>query len=97
MHGEDICVDLSNNTKTDLENLLSLIYSGSIDATVEEIKRVILLSQSLYIPVPVSEQLISILGIEVAKTSPPPLLLESGKAYNLYLSQIIKKIPVLAY
>ena len=46
-HGEDIYIDLSHHSKSDIENMLSLIYSGSIDATVEEIKRVLMLSTRL--------------------------------------------------
>ena len=46
-HSEDIYIDLSHHSKSDIENMLSLIYSGSIDATVEEIKRVLMLSTRL--------------------------------------------------
>ena len=42
------------------------MYAGSIDASVEQIKKVIVLAHSLGIPVPVSEQLTSVLGMDMS-------------------------------
>ena len=46
--------------------MLNIVYTGSIDASVEQIKKVIILAHSLGIPVPVSEQLSSVLGMDMS-------------------------------
>jgi len=63
---EHVSVDLSDHSKSLIELLLNIVYAGSIDASVEQIKKVIVLAHSLGIPVPVSEQLTSVLGMDMS-------------------------------
>lgn len=63
---EEVSIDLSDHTKSLIELVLNIVYTGSIDASVEQIKKVIILAHSLGIPVPVSEQLSSVLGMDMS-------------------------------
>ena len=74
-----VFLDVPECGKEEIESLISIVYSGSIDATVEEIKKLLRLAHSLYISVPVSEQLNSILGLDLA---PHPLLLQPQVQLN---------------
>ena len=58
-------IETKTNYQAEVEALISIIYTGSIDASVEEIRRMLLLAHSLYISVPVSEQLNNILGLNL--------------------------------
>ena len=48
--------------------LLEIVYTGSLEATMEEMRRMLILAHSLYISVPVSDQLMKMLGLSL-----PPL------------------------
>jgi hypothetical protein len=54
--------------QADVKSLLEIVYTGSIEATMEEMRRMLTLAHSLYISVPVSDQLMKMLGITL-----PPL------------------------
>ena len=71
--GEEVSLELPEHDKSEVEALISIIYSGSIDASVEEIRKMLVLAHSLFISVPVSEQLNSILGLSLTP-HPPPLI-----------------------
>ena len=55
-----------------LQSLLDIIYNGSIEASLDMIRRLLVLAHSLYISVPVSEQLITMLGLELPPQPPLP-------------------------
>jgi len=67
-----VFLDVPECDKDEIDSLISIVYSGSIDASVEEIKKMLTLAHSLYISVPVSEQLNSILGLSLVPHPPPP-------------------------
>ena len=71
--GDEVTIDLPEYNKKEVEDLVSIIYSGSIDASVEEIRRLLVLAHSLYISVPVSDQLNTILGIQLVPHPAPSL------------------------
>ena len=70
---EVVFLELPEYTKDEIESLISIIYNGSIDASVEEIRDMLTLAHSLYIPVPVSDQLNSMLGLNL---TPHPTLIQ---------------------
>ena len=62
---ESVTLDLPEYTKQEIDALVAIVYNGSIDASVEEIKNMLVLAHSLFIPVPVSDQLNSVLGLNL--------------------------------
>lgn len=63
-------LDLPDSQKHVVESLLEIIYNGSIEADLELIRCMLSLAHSLYISVPVSDQLMSMLGLQLP-TLPP--------------------------
>ena len=63
-----------------MKSLLEIVYTGSIEATMAEMRRMLILAHSLYISVPVSDQLMKMLGLTLPplptlpwlKPKPPP-------------------------
>lgn len=62
-------LDLPDTGKEEAAALLEIIYTGSVEASLEEMRNMLRLAHALYITVPVSEQLTALLGLE----PPPPL------------------------
>ena len=66
--------------QADVKSLLEIVYTGSIEATMAEMRRMLILAHSLYISVPVSDQLMKMLGLTLPplpklpwlKPKPPP-------------------------
>ena len=46
--------------QADVKSLLEIVYTGSIEATMEEMRRMLILAHSLYISVPVMKSMILI-------------------------------------
>ena len=63
-------LDLPDSPKHVVESLLEIIYSGSIEADLELIRSMLTLAHSLYISVPVSDQLMSMLGLQLPSLPP---------------------------
>ena len=68
--GSITILDLPDNPKHVVESLLEIIYSGSIEANLEQIRSMLSLAHSLYISVPVSDQLMSMLGLQLPSLPP---------------------------
>jgi hypothetical protein len=62
-------LELPDTGKEEMAALLEIIYTGSVEASLEEMRNMLSLAHALYITVPVSDQLTSLLGLE----PPPPL------------------------
>ena len=62
---ESTILDLPDSPKAVVQSLLDIVYSGSIEATLEEMRNMLTLAHSLYISVPVSDQLINMLGLKL--------------------------------
>jgi len=101
---EDVtCLDLPEHEKAEIEALVSIVYCGSIDASLEEIRGMISLAHSLYIPVPVSDQLNAMLGmnlpVEPVPVVPPglrtdqfnPMLAQSMNGVNMETMSVIQQ------
>jgi len=58
-------LDLPDAPKDVVQSLLDIVYSGSIEATLEEMRNMLTLAHSLYISVPVSDQLINMIGLKL--------------------------------
>ena len=84
---EVVFLELPEYNKEEIESLIAIIYTGSIDATVEEIRNMLTLAHSLFIPVPVSDQLNSMLGLNLTP-HPSPLQQPFPSSQNL-LSKFI--------
>ena len=67
---ETTILDLPDSQKHVVESLLEIIYSGSIEADLELIRSMLTLAHSLYISVPVSEQLMTMLGLQLPALPP---------------------------
>ena len=69
---DDTILDIPDAEADVLQSLLDIIYNGSIEASLDMIRRLLVLAHSLYISVPVSEQLITMLGLELPPQPPLP-------------------------
>merc|ERR1719410_122020 len=77
MTGEEdhTVLDLPDTDHEVVAALLDIVYNGSIEASLEMIRKLLTLAHSLYISVPVSDQLMSMLGLQLPpqqKLSPGP-------------------------
>ena len=59
--------DISND---DLSLLLEVVYNGVVEATIEDLRSLILLAHSLYITIPLSEDLMDSLELTLPKIPP---------------------------
>ena len=67
-------LDMPDSDHEVVQSLLDIVYNGSIEASLEDIRRLLTLAHSLYISVPVSDQLMSMLGLQLPpqpKLGPP--------------------------
>ena len=76
MTGEEdhTVLDLPDTDHEVVAALLDIVYNGSIEASLEMIRKLLTLAHSLYISVPVSDQLMSMLGLQL----PPQQKLPPG-------------------
>merc|ERR1719336_407708 len=76
MTGEEdhTVLDLPDTDHEVVAALLDIVYNGSIEASLEMIRKLLTLAHSLYISVPVSDQLMSMLGLQL----PPQQKLRPG-------------------
>merc|ERR1719195_141174 len=76
MTGEEdhTILDLPDTDHEVVAALLDIVYNGSIEASLEMIRKLLTLAHSLYISVPVSDQLMSMLGLQL----PPQQKLPPG-------------------
>ena len=58
-------LDMPDSDHEVVQSLLDIVYNGSIEASLEEIRRLLTLAHSLYISVPVSDQLMAMLGLQL--------------------------------
>ena len=74
-------LDLPDTGSEVVEALLEIIYKGSIETSLEMIRSMLTLAHSLYISVPVSEQLVSMIGLHLPPQSslPQPSSLSSSQ------------------
>ncbi len=90
-----MCIDLPDVSPDDVRRLLSVIYNGFVEATLEELRRLIFFARDLCILIPVSKQLLNSLNIELPETpapatpvpsnerpSPPPLKIKNVATIN---------------
>ena len=101
---ETTILDLPDSQKLVVESLLEIIYSGSIEADLELIRSMLTLAHSLYISVPVSEQLMTMLGLQLPALPPvnkPKLELPAGltslnpAAMSLWQQQILGQYAMM--
>ena len=67
MTGEEdhTVLDMPDSDHEVVQSLLDIVYNGSIEASLDMIRRLLTLAHSLYISVPVSDQLMSMLGLQL--------------------------------
>ena len=101
---ETTILDLPDSQKLVVESLLEIIYSGSIEADLELIRSMLTLAHSLYISVPVSDQLMTMLGLHLPALPPvnkPKLELPAGltnlnpAAMSLWQQQILGQYAMM--
>merc|ERR1719266_2627162 len=83
MTGEEdhTVLDMPDSDHEVVQSLLDIVYNGSIEASLDMIRRLLTLAHSLYISVPVSDQLMSMLGLQLPALPPvnkPKLELPAG-------------------
>ena len=62
---EHTILDLPDSDRDVVQSLLDIIYTGSIETSLDMIRNMLTLAHSLYIAVPVSDQLMSMLGLQL--------------------------------
>ena len=62
---EHTVLDMPDTSHEVVRSLMEIIYNGSIEASLEQIRALLTLAHSLYITVPVSDQLVSMLGLQL--------------------------------
>ena len=62
-------LDMPDSEHEVVQSLLDIVYNGSIEASLEDIRRLLTLAHSLYISVPVSDQLMAMLGLRLPPQS----------------------------
>ena len=70
-------LDLPDTPGPVVKALLEIVYTGSIEATLAEMRALLTLAHSLYISVPVSDQLVAMLGLQL----PPQPALQPGVSH----------------
>ena len=63
-------VELPDVTVEQVQLLLEVVYNGSVEATIEELRNLILLAHRLYITIPMSDELMQ--GLDVTLPNIPP-------------------------
>ena len=94
MTGEEdhTVLDLPDTDHEVVAALLDIVYNGSIEASLEMIRKLLTLAHSLYISVPVSDQLMSMLGLQL----PPQQKLPPGPSKPQGVEFPGKKFSVLS-
>ena len=73
---DNVCLSLPDIPVADVRMLLSVVYNGSIEASLEELRRVIFLARDLCVLIPVSAELLRSLEIDLPMPeypeAPPP-------------------------
>lgn len=68
---EDVqTMELPDTEQEELTLLLEIVYNGSVEATIEDLKNLILLAHQLYITIPLSDELINTLELELPPRKP---------------------------
>jgi len=78
---ENMALELPDTNKEEVQFLLEIVYNGSIEATLEEMRLLLTLAHSLYISVPVSDQLMKMLKLKLPPL--PPLNSTNSKAKDV--------------
>ena len=63
-------VELPHVTSEEMQMLLEVVYNGVVEATIEDLRKLILLAHRLYINIPLSPELMQ--GLELKLPSRPP-------------------------
>lgn len=77
---DHLTMSLPSSSLGDIRLLLEVIYNGSIEATLEDLQKIIFLARELMVQIPVSEDMLASLNFQdlpkmkefKAPTSPPP-------------------------
>ena len=69
---DETLLDMPDADHDVVKSLLDIIYNGSIETSLDMIRRLLVLAHSLYISVPVSDQLVTMLGLELPPQTPLP-------------------------
>ncbi len=63
-------LELPDISSDDLALLLEVVYNGVVEATIEDLRSLILLAHNLYITIPLSEELMDTLELTLPKIPP---------------------------
>ncbi len=68
---EDVqTLELPDADRDNVSLLLEVVYNGVVEATIEDLRRLILLAHSLYITIPLSDELMDTLELTLPKITP---------------------------
>ena len=62
-------LELPDASQENLQLLLDVIYNGEVEATIEDLREMILLAHRLYISIPLSDELMAGLDLTLPKVS----------------------------
>lgn len=82
-------VELPQVTSDEMQMLLEVIYNGVVEATIEDLRKLILLAHRLYIAIPLSNELMQ--GLDLKLPPRPPF----RRPVNLAANSIPPKLPPL--
>ena len=79
---DNLCLSLPDVPVSDVRMLLSVVYNGSVEASLDELRRIIFLARDLCVLIPVSAELLRSLDIDLPDNprtpAPPPLRIKSS-------------------
>lgn len=81
-------LEIPDATVDEMNLLLEVIYNGSVDATIEDLRALILLAHRLYISIPMSDELME--GLDLTLPSIPPFRPPPGR---IRLAEVSSLLP----
>ena len=70
---DNVCLSLPDIPVSDVRMLLEVVYNGSVEASLEELRRVIFLARDLAVAIPVSAELLRSLEIDLPEYPKAPV------------------------
>ena len=102
MDQDETFLDMPDADPDVVKSLLDIIYNGSIETSLDMIRRLLVLAHSLYISVPVSDQLVTMLGLELPPQTPLPQVNSiknmefPGNKTNRFIIRSFHKIEIIS-
>jgi len=63
-------IELPDYPRSIVSLLLEVTYKGLVEATIDDLRELVLLAHTLYVKIPVSEELLEVLGLDLPEIPP---------------------------